>query len=540
MTVTYSMLYVLLKSKCPLVDISVSVDAFAIQSIKIYQGTLTPECLYIVPNVKDFKVPAATDRQAFVFMDSDALGLRFPEGTPALLIGNWHDPNETMMMITDLMLSLERWQTSLYQCNMDNSTPGMMLKRMYDLIPQRLVFENENRRHIYEYPAYDSSPNGLNIKYASNVSASPTQPDYASFQQFLSMNKNKVVYSIPDCPNVAIFRNDEINNVIVIRKCYDGTRLQGKLILVYPHTELTNSTLMDGYCRIVDAFCSSFELKLANSSSGAIREGSDAMHLSFHNLLFSPSSELPRIVLGYLSELNWQQDDSYLICAIQIESTSIFMEVAGYLCGMFEKTLPHCIALRAKGQIILLLNTSAAEVQDTIIEHVRRLRSEASYRNCYVAFSNQFDDILLAPGYYQQCDFLLRHSKKWSVNEWVFYYKNHSMDYIAAHLTAHFSVKYICHPGVLALYYYDREHGTELLTTLYYYMKYHLNTSDAAAAIPIHRTTFTKRIEKIESIYPFQYQSVDSCLHILLSLKLLFGTDQEPGRNKELPGSDEL
>ncbi len=525
MTITYSMLYVLLKSRCPLVDISVSTRMIPIRAAKIYRGVLEPEILYIVPEVGKFSVPEKAGDQAFVFLETDALGLRLPEGAPAVLLGNWHESDETMAMLTELILTLERWQSELYRLNLDNATPGMMLRKMYDMIPRRLVFENENRRHIYEYPAYESSPDESSVKYAADVSASPAQPDYASFQQFILMSSNRSVYSVEELPHVEILNNREIGNYFVARKCFENERRLGNLYLVYDG-EPSDRTLMDGYCRIVDVFCRSFEHLLSASARGAVQDGNDALHNSFYSLLFSPSQEQTRIVLGYLSELDWSPDDSYMICAIQIESSSVYLEVSGYLCGLFEKEIPNCIALRAKGQIILLINTSkGADFEETIIELVRRLRQEASLRNIYAAFSNPFDNLLLASGYYLQCDYMLKHCRVWSLRDWVFYYRDHSMDYIAAHLSSHFALEYICHPGVLALYRYDKEHDTELTNTLYYFMKFHMNTSEAANAIPVHRTTFTKRMEKIDSICRFNYQSVDECLHILLSLKMLYGTE---------------
>lgn len=528
MTIYYSMLYVLLKDKYPLVDLSVSPEPLQIKSVRMYTGTLEDGYIYIVPRVREFLVPDTCRDCALIFLETDALGVKLPAGTRAVLIGNCHHEFDALESILALLLRLERWHTSLYQYDLNDSTPGSMLKLLFDLIPQRLVYDDENSKHIYEYPVYKTKDDKDTIKYAANVSASPDTPEYASFDQFLASNKYELIYSVAELPLVLVKRNDTVGNIVVVRQIFDKQKFLGKINLRFDSKEHNNYTLMDGYCRLVDVFSENFERKLITSSKGSVATGTDALHNSVYNLLFSENPQSSRSVLNYLSELGWVQSDRYLLCSIMTESENVFVEISGYLCGFFEKSLENCIGIRDKGQIILLMNITKMEREPDkeIIKHLEKLRNEKELFLCYASFSNDFDNILLAPEYYTQCDYMLKHRKIWRTNEWVFYYRNHSMDFIAAHLTAHFSLEYICHPGVMALYLYDKAHRTELSNTLYCYMKFHLNASESAAAIPIHRTTFNKRLEKIESIYQFNFYSVDECLHILLSLKLLFGTSQ--------------
>lgn len=530
MKVFFSMLYVLLKKEYPLIDLSISQKPLQVNSARIYKGSLEPGFIYVVPHVVNFRIPTVSDEYVLIFLETDALGLKFPTGTAAVLLGSCHDALDALNSIIELFLNLERWHTQLYQYDLNNSTPGDMLQLLYTLLPQRLVYDDENSKHIYEYPTYKDTVSDDTIKYASKESASPDNPEYASFDQFLATNHYEIVYAINDLPFVQVMQNNIVGNIIITRQIFNNQKLLGKINLRYEENTPSNYTLMDGYCRLVDLFSENFELKLIASSKGSVSAGTDALHNAIYNLIFSQNPQTSRNVLGYLSELGWAQSNSYLLCSIVIDSQSVFIEISGYLCGFFEKILENCIAVREKGQIILLLNTTVMgrNPTDEIVKYLTRLRNEHNRFLCYASFSSSFNNILLTPGYYMQCDYLLKHRKIWRTNEWVFHYKNHSMDFIAAHLTAHFSVEYICHPGVMALYQYDKDHNTELSNTLYYYMKFHLNASESAAAIPIHRTTFNKRLEKITSIYPFNFYSVDECLHILLSLKLLFGTSQSP------------
>ena len=56
---------------------------------------------------------------------------------------------------------------------------------------------------------------------------------------------------------------------------------------------------------------------------------------------------------------------------------------------------------------------------------------------------------------------------------------------------------------------------------MYYYIIHQFNASEAAQKLYIHRTTFIRRMERIESLISVKMNDPDELLHILLSYKLL-------------------
>jgi len=526
MHIYYSMFYVLLHARYPLVDLAVNSTPIELYKPAFYQGTLESGVIYIVNDTHTFTMPEKAGDYVVVFLDTDAIGLRFPDGFRALLMGNCHDPVTAYQAMYELFHQFEMWNLSLIECNLPAIPVSQMLKLFYDFLPQRIVFSDDNYRHIYEYPAYNTPPEPHSIVYATSSSPSPTNPEFASYEQFSISYHAEQLYAIEDCPNISVKCCKEIPNVIVSCRIFDGSKLIGTLVIRYEENTVNNLMLVDGYCRIMDILGSNFSKKLSFSMKGSLGPGNNPLHEAFKNLLESRETSTARAVLSFLPELGWSQEDRYLVVNAVMDSQSAFAEASGYLCGLFETTWKNCVAVREVNTIVLLFNVSCCDSvsEEKIIQTISQIRKDHPSVVSGIAFSNYFQDILLFSEYYKQSVFLLKHRNLWSRKDWVFFFREHSMDYLTEHLNHSFSVEYLCHPGVWKLYQYDRSHHTELIPTLYFFMKHHTNMSTAAAAISKHRTTFIKRMEKIEEIAQFNFESVDEQLHILLSLKLLLGS----------------
>ncbi|NTW71326.1 MAG: hypothetical protein HGA49_03700 [Eubacteriaceae bacterium] len=79
----------------------------------------------------------------------------------------------------------------------------------------------------------------------------------------------------------------------------------------------------------------------------------------------------------------------------------------------------------------------------------------------------------------------------------------------------------ICHPVIFTLKEYDNKNGTELLKSLFAYIKYEKSITFAANTLHVHRNTLHSRITKIKSIIDIDWENHEVTNYLYLSLKIL-------------------
>ena len=78
-----------------------------------------------------------------------------------------------------------------------------------------------------------------------------------------------------------------------------------------------------------------------------------------------------------------------------------------------------------------------------------------------------------------------------------------------------------CHPAIVTLMKYDKEHGTEYTRTLKHYLYYASAPAEAARILNIHRNTLFYRIGKIKELTGITLEYGDEICKLLLSLRML-------------------
>ena len=106
-------------------------------------------------------------------------------------------------------------------------------------------------------------------------------------------------------------------------------------------------------------------------------------------------------------------------------------------------------------------------------------------------------------------------------DERIYMFNHYSLDYMISGTTATFTPDDVIHPCLHTLIRYDRENGTEFCKTLRLYMQYQYNVLQASSLLFIHRSTFSVRIKRIETLCKINLEDERTRLHILLSFYIL-------------------
>ena len=83
-----------------------------------------------------------------------------------------------------------------------------------------------------------------------------------------------------------------------------------------------------------------------------------------------------------------------------------------------------------------------------------------------------------------------------------------------------FFPRHICAKTILTLAAYDRKNGTDLNKTLRIYLKNHFNAVVAAKQLYIARSTFLKRMERIESLTDLHLDDEQEVTYLMVSYML--------------------
>ena len=113
-------------------------------------------------------------------------------------------------------------------------------------------------------------------------------------------------------------------------------------------------------------------------------------------------------------------------------------------------------------------------------------------------------------------------------SERIFYYRDYSMymmvDFaIEAAVRQHKfgNISYLCQPGIMKVYDYDKQYGTELMTTMRTYLKCSGNATACAQKLGVHRNTVNYRINLIEDLLGYKMDNSNTMVSLSFSMMLL-------------------
>lgn len=265
---------------------------------------------------------------------------------------------------------------------------------------------------------------------------------------------------------------------------------------------------------------------LNNLSSYPAGNQDDVLHHLFKKYLFHPRRKDYEVDFHALNMYNWYRRDEYQIIVLQIFGTREFEKGASYLCQQLERLFEYSCTFRTDREIIWIINYT----RETSIKNKEDFYSNFPYLirdfGCKAGISDFFNDFTMLSNYRRQADIALEYGNKKDSYRWYYSFKDYTLDYMVGQMTTLFTAEQLAHKGLQKLYEYDKEHDTEFVKTLYYYIVNRFNASEAAQKLYIHRTTFIRRMERIENMISLDLGNPDELLHLLLSYRMFEGKEK--------------
>lgn len=289
--------------------------------------------------------------------------------------------------------------------------------------------------------------------------------------------------------------------------------------LVMPECE---TLIMPGHICILEALARQLESLLAHESSAVIPGDLEQI---FQRVLSDRTADYVQ-VSRQLSALGWSVAHEYLCLILQITYLNQQQLSTKAICRYIRKQLPDSISFLYKDEIVTFFNLTRLglhedEVSSRLVYFIRDSYLKAGYSRAMKGHMN------LRRQYVQAQTALDVGSRK-KPYLWIHHFNQVVLTYIMEQATRHFPGSMICHEGLLKLRETDEKNHTEYMQTLKTFLEQHLNATQTAKELYIHRSTFLYRLERIKEILQSDLEDPEELFYLELSVRLL---EQEEEKN---------
>lgn len=225
----------------------------------------------------------------------------------------------------------------------------------------------------------------------------------------------------------------------------------------------------------------------------------------------------PRLIEEQIQAIdNWKADDFYCIFRTTItKRDSVFQNAFYRRFSHIENGKP--VLFHDILYVIYRIKNTAH--YDSIIWQIKNLFYKSSIK---VSSSEIFRHFSACFKYIEQADCALRIGIKQNPNKLFYEYKDYIFDHFLENCLVEKKSHLFLHHAIAILKDYDRDNNTDLVYTLYEYVKNERVLSKTASILNIHRNSLLYRLERIKSLTHLDLDDAEVRLHLLLSYRLLY------------------
>ena len=223
--------------------------------------------------------------------------------------------------------------------------------------------------------------------------------------------------------------------------------------------------------------------------------------------------------LAAISPLGWKEDDDYRFYIFRSFYVNRDDGISDYILRSLEQIIPESCGAMDGDRILLLQNITHSDI--TPAELRQRLSAflrESLYK---VGISNEFHSFRLLRGAYFQADAALSRGEQRDPTLWYYPFENYLSDYLFWKVAADIPGEMLIPPGLERLRQLDHGKGTDYTETLRVLAEVNFNTTHAAEALYIHRTTLQNRLERIQRLADLDLNNSDMRFLLQFSFRLL-------------------
>lgn len=372
----------------------------------------------------------------------------------------------------------------------------IFLDPMY-LIDKDLNYIAYNKAYSSDTNVFEENPNTIPLSIANNIKL---ETDF----NLNSSDEDVLIYKSSSDDSIILFFNIKINNIY-----------KARLVCIVNSEEYLSSK------KFIFTFFAKFLEKIyIHYNYTAYKSNSNhQLHYLIEDFLFSNKS-IDNFDLEFqLNKLGWKINNTYIVIFIKFIKNSEVNWFGSYFSHQLELRIENSCGICTSSGIVLVINQSKCKnSKENLQQELPYLLRESL---CKAGISNPFNSFTSLPTYYRQAEIALSVGEMLNETIWCHHFKDYALHYMMLKSLGEFTPLQICHDGLLKLREYDTQKNTEYYKTLYALIFHKYNTSHAANALFIHRTTLISRLTKIFEISNIDLDDYDTRLYLMISFYIL-------------------
>jgi hypothetical protein len=219
-----------------------------------------------------------------------------------------------------------------------------------------------------------------------------------------------------------------------------------------------------------------------------------------------------------LGNFGWNQDDKYSIVRIESKVANKNNLVFAKLCERIRYKFQGCYPFIYDNGITLLMNlNNLPDDQDYILELTELMGQDA----IITGVSYPFVNVMFVARYYHQACTAVYYGRYLQRSSPV-YAASIALEEISQLSKNNEEISVFIHSDVQKLIAYDKKNNSDMSRSLFYYLYFGCNSTDAANYLGIHRNTLKYRLAKIQELLSLDIDDKKERLLLLISY-IMFG-----------------
>ena len=381
------------------------------------------------------------------------------------------------------------WERSLQEVIYSNSGLQEMLERSFSELRATILLLNPGFKHIasvYSPDVEDATASEL------------AELGYQSYETISSLRCQTPLYGSLNSDYVEYVSTKTGNYTIVLLINYHGS-LVARLCIIL-NGPRPNPCCAD-LSRVLAGYISDYLF-----SNHAIDYGNNALFGSLVADLIECRLTDPEELNQRLKQLKLSRKRYYHVMVVSFQNQPDRTSIPwNYIISQLQYIFPFSDAATYNGDIIMVIRKRMSGTRMLIDQPT--LKSLLEQYNGFAALGNFSEFLTSLPPLYHQTKDALRLGRKMHPEDRIYYYEDYSVYQIIEMAYASMwqnigsrNIVHLCHPALIALILYDREHDSDMADSLYSYLRHERSTGEAANELFIHRNTMLFKLKKIEKI----------------------------------------